>query len=141
MKQPWEVAHNYLGVPYAHLGRSHNGLDCVGLLAVVLQDCGLAVQDCRIYGTEPSDANNSYHLLEYMQRNFGAPVQRGVRINDVIVLRLAPHLAPGHVAIVAPHPHGMGIIHTRRRTGKVVYHRLEPRRWRLIHEVYPWPKH
>jgi len=36
-----EAARSYLGVPFRHLGRNRNGLDCVGLVLCAAHDVGL----------------------------------------------------------------------------------------------------
>lgn len=39
------IVQKYLGVPYRHGGRSLDGLDCLGLIHMFYQDCGIPVPD------------------------------------------------------------------------------------------------
>ena len=47
------AARRYKGTPFRHQGRSHRGLDCLGLLAVAFRDAGLTVMDRTDYPREP----------------------------------------------------------------------------------------
>jgi len=137
-KEPWEYAIKYLGAKFMHMGRSPTHMDCVGLIALTMRDMGREVVDSPYYGREPARNNNSFQLHDYIEMNFGPPVTRPLRGNDIILLKLRPRLAPAHVAIVAPHPHGLGMIHTYGEIGKVVYHRIDDHRMAQIVEVFQW---
>lgn len=139
MTQPWQVAMSYVGCPFQHMGRSRKGLDCVGLLVLVARDMGWTVKDSPHYGREPARNNNSFQLADYLRANLGEPVQREPQPNDVLLLKLRPRFAPAHVAMVAPHRYGIGMIHTYGEIGKVVYHRIDQTRRAQIAGVYAWP--
>lgn len=137
--QPWQIAERYLGVPFLHMGRSGRGLDCVGLIAMVGLQLGMDVQDCPYYGREPTGNNNSFQLADYLRMNLGEPVDRPYQPNDVLMMKLRPRFAPAHVGIVAPHPHGLAVIHSYGQVGKVVKQRIDERRHSQIVEVFQWP--
>lgn len=137
--QPWELAMRYEGVPFQHMGRSVRGLDCVGLLVMVARDLGLDPIDSDHYGREPARNNNSFQLADYLRRNLGEPVNRPYRVNDVLLMRLRPRFAPAHVGIVAPHEHGLAVIHSYGQIGRVVKQRIDERRHNQIVEVFEWP--
>jgi hypothetical protein len=132
--RPHEIALEYLDTPFRHRGRTKNGLDCVGLLVMVAHDLGMEVEDLRVYGREPVDRM----LREYLRRNLGDPVDRPIQPDDVITLSLGGR-EESHVAIVAPHPHGLGMIHTYGEVGRVVFHRIDSTRRNQIVEVFQWP--
>lgn len=135
--EPYQHARALLGVKHAHMGRSENGLDCVGLLWLTGQRCGLDFVDSPHYGRQPGRDNDSFGLRGYLVQNFGEPVTRDPQPNDVLLLRLGRF--PSHVALVAPNPHGLSMIHTHHRSGRVVEHRIDARWQKRIVEVFGWP--
>jgi cell wall-associated NlpC family hydrolase len=40
-----EAARTWLGVRWVHQGRSRTGVDCIGLIIVTAEECGLATED------------------------------------------------------------------------------------------------
>lgn len=138
--QPWQIAMTYVEVPFQHMGRSRQGLDCVGLLIVVAKDYGIEPLDSPHYGREPARNNNSFQLADYLRQNMGEPVDRPYRPNDVLLMKLRPRFAPSHVGLVAPHPHGLGIIHSYGQIGRVAFQRIDAARHSQIVEVFEWPE-
>lgn len=138
--QPWQIALEYQGVPFVHLGRTDKGLDCVGLLMLVATRRGLAVVDNPYYGREPSRHNNAFDLADYLRLNCGDPVDRGPAPNDILLIRFKPHHQPSHLGIVAPHPHGLGIVHTHEAESRVVFQRIDEPRMKQIAGIYAWPE-
>ena len=47
-------ARKYLGVPFIHLGRTSNGLDCIGLVVKVAKDLELSEFDLDRYSRSPN---------------------------------------------------------------------------------------
>lgn len=137
--EPWEIALSYIGTPFLHMGRSDRGLDCVGLLVMVAKDQGWTPTDSPYYGREPARNNNSFQVADYLRQNLGEPVDRAWQPNDVLLMKLRPRFAPSHVAMVAPHKHGLGLIHAYGEVGRVVFQRLDERRAAQVVEVYTWP--
>lgn len=40
-----QLVEKYSGIPYRHLGRDLNGLDCLGLAHLFYRDCGIEIPD------------------------------------------------------------------------------------------------
>lgn len=132
--RPFEIAMTYLDVPFQHRGRSRRGLDCIGLLVMIARAFGVTVYDQQVYGRDPTKL-----LREGLRAHCGPPVNRPFEIDDIPLMRMNPDVEPSHVAIIAPHPYGLGMVHTYGEIGRVAYHRIS-KRWRQkIVEVYAWP--
>ena len=129
--RPHEAAMEYLGVPFRHRGRTRNGLDCIGLIILAARAMSVPVFDQKVYGREPWRDGLRAHL----QAHLGDPVDRPIQVDDVLLMRLRPEQEPSHVAIVAPHPYGLGMVHTYGEIGRVVYHRIDDHRHRQIVEA------
>jgi cell wall-associated NlpC family hydrolase len=134
--EPWELARAYEGSPFLHMGRSARGMDCVGLVALVLRDMGREVIDSPYYGREPVRNNNSFQLRDYLIQNLGEPADRPYQVNDVVTMRLRPRFDISHVAIIAPHPYGLALIHTYGEIKRVVYQRIDAARHAQIVEAW-----
>lgn len=137
--EPWEYAMAYLGVPFLHMGRTPEGVDCVGLLVLVARDCGWEPIDQEFYGRQPSRRSGIDKLGAYIKQNLGDPVTRPMQPNDVLLMRLRNTALSSHIAMVAPHPEGLGMIHTYGDIKRVAYHRIDEYRMNQIVEVYQWP--
>jgi len=137
--QPWELAQQYIGVPFQHMGRSVRGLDCVGLLLLIAWTRGWRVEDLPYYGREPASNNNSFDLRDHLRRYLGDPVDRPLQPNDIPLMKLRPRFDPAHVGIITPHPYGLGIIHSNGQLGRVTLQRIDQQRMDQIVEVYQWP--
>lgn len=137
-RQPYEIARDYLGVPFQHRGRTEAGVDCAGLLVLVALKRGYPVKDLTIYGREPQNDG----LYEFLRLNCGEPKPEGapLEVNDILLLRHKPGKPPNHLALVTPHPHGLGIIHSYGEVGRVVEHGLTGRRLANITGVWQWPE-
>lgn len=120
------VARQWIGVPFAHQGRSRRGVDCVGLVAV----CCAAIpefshhcaHDLKGYVSNPHGGT----LEAALSRAFGAPVT-GYQPGDVVACAF-PRVVR-HVAIVAAHPQGgLSLIHALNKDHRrVIEHRLDAR--------------
>jgi cell wall-associated NlpC family hydrolase len=137
--EPWEYAMQYLGVPFLHMGRTPQGLDCVGLLVLVARDCGWEPIDQDFYSREPSKRSGIDKLADYLRINLGEPVTRPMQPNDIMLMRLRRTALSSHVAMVAPHPEGLGMIHTYGEIKRVTYHRIDAYRTNQMVEVFEWP--
>lgn len=138
--EPWQLAMQYVGTPWRHMGRSKRALDCAGLLVVTAHDWGMdPVYDSTYYGREPARNNNSFQLRWLLAQNLGAPVIRPYRVNDVVLMKLRPRFDPAHVGIIKPHKNGLGLIHCYGEIGRVAAHRIDDTWHSRIIEVYPWP--
>jgi hypothetical protein len=92
------AARAYLGVPWRHLGRSREGLDCIGLVLLAARDCGLAADDPAPYAREPSSQRLRAGLAAVLDEVPIAAARRG----DVLVFNLG--LYAGHLGVLAFHP-------------------------------------
>lgn len=129
-----EAARRYLDVPFRHQGRSERAMDCVGLLALAVRDCGwhdLLAHDIAGYGRNPHNG-----LLESgLAAAFGEPLApEEAQPGDVVAVRYEREIR--HVAIVGDHPEGLSLIHTDSRVGFVTEHHLSPRWLKRIAHVY-----
>lgn len=85
-----QAARGYLGVPFTHGGRDHNGLDCVGLLLAAFRDAGLTVE--APFYTRGQRGDVFEQALARQARPVALPSQRD---GDVLVFaggRYAAHL-------------------------------------------------
>lgn len=139
MSEPWQIAMRYLDTPFLHRGRTARGVDCYGLLVLVAQELGWALQDAAYYSAQPLRPTEKEQLSDYLLANFGEPVERPLQPNDVIALRLRPRFIPSMCGIVAPHPHGLGFVSAGIGMGGVRFQRLDQKRLGQLAGVYPWP--
>lgn len=127
------VARQYIGTPFLHQGRDPSiGVDCVGLAARIVADCGLywlAKHDLTGYARNP----NGGKLERRMQAAFGPPVKE---------------LAPGrlvtvdfygqsrHVGIVGEYNGRLTLIHAYGRPPRVIEHGIDAKWRRRITGIY-----
>lgn len=122
-----EIARSYLGVRWAHQGRSRYRLDCIGLLVKAFP----WVKDTKGYSRDPHDG-----LLERLvAEQFGPAVNSDTLQFGDVVLMAFPRVVR-HVGIVGDHPLGLSLIHTDAMLGRVTEHRLDDtwrKRIRFVH--------
>jgi cell wall-associated NlpC family hydrolase len=122
MNQFVVAARKYIGVPYAHQGRSRErGLDCIGLVVCVAQDLGVmpAGADRSGYGRQPSGALLQSALSEHMQKIERPQMMPG----DVVCVAFDKF--PQHVGVLGNYAYGgLSIIHANAKRGKVIETRL-----------------
>lgn len=90
------AAKSYLGVPYAHAGRSRFGLDCVGLLIVVGHDLALLPQGYD--HTDYSRVTNAATLRAEVEKFCECVDRSARRPGDVLLVNVRRQAA--HVAIL-----------------------------------------
>ena len=126
-----------VGVTFNHQGRmtpQHPGLDCVGLVKIAYQACGVELQDVRFYAREPEPG--AFRLA--VAAALGAPVGGLPELGDVVMMRTKNQ--PHHLAIVGDHPNGgLSLIHSSGEAGKVVEQRLSAGLLDRITGVYRRP--
>lgn len=108
-------ARTWLGVPFAHQGRSRAGVDCGGLLIVVADEAGLCITPPAVYSQSPDPAVINTTLLANATRIPLDQIQPG----DILRFSFAGD--PRHVGIASD----IGVIHAWAKPGKVVEHRLD----------------
>jgi hypothetical protein len=93
-----EAARAWLGVPWRHLGRSREGLDCIGLVLLAARECGIMADDPAPYAREPASHRLRAGLASALDE---VPIAEA-RPGDVLVFNLG--LYAGHIGIRAVHP-------------------------------------
>jgi cell wall-associated NlpC family hydrolase len=93
-----QAARRWLGVPWRHLGRSREGIDCIGLVLLAARDCGIAADDPAPYEREPSSQRLRAGLAAALDE---VPIAEA-RAGDVLVFNLG--LYAGHLGVCAEHP-------------------------------------
>lgn len=127
-----EAARTYLGVPWAHQGRTRAGLDCVGLPVLALADCGRSIADVTTYGRNPHGGQLERHL----EAAFGAPIPKSEMVAGDLVA-IAFRVAVRHVGIVGTYTGGgLSLIHTDQMVGRVTEHRIDAAWLDRIKAVY-----
>ncbi len=117
------AARAYLGVPFAHQGRSRHGLDCIGLLVLAARDAGAIIEDRLDYPRDPNGL-----LPVELARQFDAVAEH--QPGDIMLMRFAGE--PQHLALCA----GDTILHSYASIGHVVEHRLDAKWARRIVQAY-----
>lgn len=93
-----EAARAYLGVPWRHLGRSREGIDCIGLVLLAARACGIAADDPAPYAREPA----SHRLRQELAGMLDEVPLAEARAGDVVVFNLG--LYAGHLGVRGVHP-------------------------------------
>lgn len=89
----------YLGIPFLHKGRDHNGIDCYGLIVLFYwQEFGIKIPDYSY------DKDWYKHDFDYIQKEYQ---KYGKKINDpeaycVIGLRMPGRAIEHHLGIMLP---------------------------------------
>ena len=90
------AARSFVGVPWRHLGRSHTGVDCIGLVLLAAREVGVDLPDPVPYAREPQGTRLLEGILGHAAR------VSEVRAGDVLLFRMG--LYGGHVGIASVHP-------------------------------------
>jgi hypothetical protein len=114
------AARTWLGVPWRHLGRSREGIDCIGLVLLAARECGIAAADPAPYAREPA----SHRLRQELARHLAEASVADPRPGDVLVFNLG--LYAGHLGIAGLHPEYrvLSVIHAFAPRRRVVEERL-----------------
>jgi cell wall-associated NlpC family hydrolase len=145
-------ARSYLGVPFWHAGRSKQGLDCIGLLAVVAHDLEITDFDDVNYAPEPDPAYltavlerfavRKWQRLEPFQETNGGGRGAGFGALSLVpgnLLQFEILSSAQHCGIYAENERGEGtVIHTYQSAGKVVEHRFDVHWQRRLFAAYRW---
>lgn len=129
-----ERARELIGVPYLHLGRDFNGIDCVGLL-VYADEVDLGVVPA--YPRDPVNGELEHNLNAYYGEPLidRTPLLDELAPGDVVALQYKGPIR--HVGLVGDHPAGgVSLIHTDANLGRVTEHRLDAKWLRRIKKVY-----
>jgi cell wall-associated NlpC family hydrolase len=128
------AARQLKGARWRHRGRKPWAVDCIGVLKLSGDACGLNLRDQIGYGREPWEDR----LRSAMREHFGDPVPPPWRPGDVPLIRWGKG-EPSHVGILGDHPDGgLTLIHAHNLHG-VVENSLTGNYARCVIEVYrPW---
>lgn len=88
-------ARSWLGVPWAHQGRTRLGIDCAGLVIMVARGLGISEYDTTNYQRR----TNGHGFLEHFRANMDQRPVADARPGDVLLFR--DKQFPCHSAIVA----------------------------------------
>jgi cell wall-associated NlpC family hydrolase len=114
------AARTLLGVPFVHQGRSHHGVDCVGLVVLAANSCGIDTSaDITNYSRAPHGV-----LIPLLEAAL-VTVEGEPRLGDLLVFRFKHE--PMHIGIWT----GSTLIHTFATIGRVVEHGLDER-WKAL---------
>ena len=135
-------AREFLGVRFAHQGRSRAGLDCLGLLLATAAAAGMyfdgteaCALDVPTYGLRPDTA-----LLKHQLDRFLRPIAAdALAPADILLLHVQG--SPQHLAILSDYPATgtLGMIHAYAPARKVVEHRYDARWQRATAACYRLP--
>ena len=131
------VAHarKYMGVRWAHQGRSPAGMDCAGLVIRVAQDLGLSEFNTTAYGRLPL-ADRLQAIMREQCTELPGGVARAAPGHCVL---MKFETDPQHLAFIGDHTHGLSLIHALMLSRKVVEHRMDPQWSGRVVAVYALP--
>jgi cell wall-associated NlpC family hydrolase len=110
-------AREMLGVRYRHQGRSREGVDCIGLPALVRAELGLETIDVTDYPRRATDESMRDWCRDHM-----VAVDE-IQPGDILVMAFG---TDRHMCIVGDYPHGgHSIIHAYIDNRRVVENRLD----------------
>lgn len=113
------VARTYIGVRYRHQGRTREGVDCIGLPALVCRDLGMVGYDASAY----AKVSEGSEMLDFCASNLRTVCRADLAPGDILV-QTNGHAR--HMAIVADYPQGgLSIIHAWITNKRVVEVRLD----------------
>lgn len=128
-----EAALTYRGVPFRHLGRDRQGVDCIGLLLAAARDCGFSEYDDVPYGRVVDPARLRRELGRFCDER---PAETDLQIGDVLLFRMAGN--PQHVGIVVSIAPDVRFLHAHEAQGKVIESRLFGGIEESLEAVYRW---
>lgn len=111
---------DYRDVPFRHLGRSMEGVDCIGLIVCSLKDVGIEVVDNTTYRRIP----NPKLLLDTVNLNNVVKIEniKEIKVGDILLMKFDKE--PQHFSVVVS-LNPTYIIHCYYQVKKVVEHRLD----------------
>lgn len=136
------IARRFIGVRFAHQGRTAMGLDCLGLLMITAQEAGMLLggvpidqMDIPAYGARPDVALLQARLDAVLQP---VPVNT-VQVGDVVLLKIDG--SPQHLALISDYPMvgELGMIHAYAPAREVIEHRYARNWQRATYRAYRLP--
>lgn len=125
-------ARSWVGVSFAHQGRSRQGVDCVGLVFCASWNLHLTLEDFRAYSARPDGVSMKQHCDRLL-----CPIALdSFSLADVLLFRNMAN-QPQHVAIIGDHPNGgWTMIHAWQPNGRVCEQGLDKRWMRFAVAAY-----
>lgn len=136
------IARRFIGVRFAHQGRTAMGLDCLGLLMITAEEAGIMLDGVPInqidippYGARPD--------VVLLQARLDAALQtvplHSIQVGDVVLLNIDG--SPQHLALISDYPMigEMGIIHAYAPARQVIEHRYAESWQRATYRAYRLP--
>ena len=128
------VARGFLGVKYRHQGRSHEGVDCIGLPVCVRAELGLPAMDSFGYAKRSEGSE----MLDYCRANMVSVERSSLQPGDLLVQMSG---VIRHIAIVGDYPGGgLSIIHAHLPNKKVVECRLDDQFMKTVRGCFRFPE-
>jgi hypothetical protein len=113
------AARTFIGVRYKHQGRSREGVDCIGLPAMVRADLGLEALDVRGY----AKVSEGFEMLDFCRTHMLEVDRASLAPGDILV-QISGIMR--HMAIAADYVFGgLSIIHAWMPNRRVVECRLD----------------
>lgn len=116
-----EVARKYIGTPFHPGGRLLNvGVDCVGLIACIAQECNIPLVDMEGYNQTPANGLFEEMVCSQLDKITMEELQAG----DLLIFKFLKE--PQHIAFVSEiNDNSIKIIHAFSQVNKVVEHDLD----------------
>jgi cell wall-associated NlpC family hydrolase len=120
-------ARQWIGVRYRHQGRSRDGVDCIGLPAVVRAELGLPALDVTGYAR----TSTAFEMLDFCRAHMTEVAPADLHPGDILVQIDG---IGRHMAIVCDYPLGdsLGIIHAWLPNRRVTECRLDDNFMRTV---------
>lgn len=113
------AALSWLGVPFAHQGRSRElGVDCAGLVVCAARQLGLLTSEWDVNGYRRYPDGT-------MRRHCDAVLDAESALCRAHLALMRFAVDPQHLAFVVPRGGGWSLVHALERSGRVVQHRLD----------------
>lgn len=108
-----QLARAWIGVPWKHLGRSKSGVDCIGLVLLVLHEAGFQIPDPKPYTRDPDGTKLTDGVTRYSTRDQLVP-------GRVILFRAGAVSAHVGLSSLNPNTGVLSVIHAYAPYRKVV---------------------
>lgn len=123
------AARDYIGVPFVHQGRSRLGLDCLGLLVRVAQDCDLRLDGAPVWQRDEGGYGH-YPDADHLRAQLEAVLQSAEALAEGCVVLMQHDGTARHLGVVGEYAGDeLSLIHAYAPAKSVVEHRLDEQ-WR-----------
>lgn len=126
------TARSYIGTRFRHQGRrkangaDRGGVDCLGLLVCVADECGLMKYDVKLSSYDETDYGhipNAKRLFAGLNRHLDVVAVEDMQPADVLLMNIDRN--PQHVGVVGDGADYLTLIHAYAPARGVVEHRLD----------------